>query len=160
MKTVTGAPNSRAAHATACPWLPALAVTTPRARCVARNVATRLTSPRTLKAPVRWRFSAFRKTSRPVIFENVSDPTTGVTCAWPTIRSRASRISASVGSVRVANFEHPLQYLPNGRQRIELPSLHVVEQPAELRVAGDRPLEMRLRTTGRDGERLTGPAPA
>jgi hypothetical protein len=33
MKIVAGAPSSRAAQATAWPWLPALAATTPAASC-------------------------------------------------------------------------------------------------------------------------------
>ncbi len=71
--TVAGMPASRAAQATAWPWLPALAATTPAARSSSESSAMRLTAPRILKAPVRWRFSALSSTSRPVRRENVSD---------------------------------------------------------------------------------------
>src|SRR2546421_27262 len=40
------APTSRAAHATAWPWLPALAATTPAARCSALSDEMRLDAPR------------------------------------------------------------------------------------------------------------------
>ena len=70
---VAGAPSSRAAHATAWPWLPALAATTPAARSSGVKVDNLLTAPRTLKEPVRWRFSAFSRTSRPQRRENVSE---------------------------------------------------------------------------------------
>jgi len=58
MNTVAGVPLSRAAHATAWPWFPALAATTPAARSCAESVARRFAAPRTLKEPVRCRFSA------------------------------------------------------------------------------------------------------
>src|SRR6188474_102295 len=103
---------SRAAHATAWPWLPALAATTPAARSSAPSVAIRLTAPRTLKEPVRWRFSAFSQTSRPTRRESVSEPYTGVTDAIDERRSRASSTSRSVGrAVFVANAEHLLHDL-------------------------------------------------
>jgi hypothetical protein len=73
MKMVASTPISRAAQATACPWLPALAATTPAARSASLSVAMRFTAPRILKAPVRWRFSALRSTSRPVRRVKVSD---------------------------------------------------------------------------------------
>jgi len=47
-------PSSRAAHATAWPWLPALAATTPAARSSDDSVLSLLTAPRILNAPVRW----------------------------------------------------------------------------------------------------------
>src|SRR5712691_4897284 len=73
------------------------------------------------------------------------------------MRRRASSISASVG-VRssVAKFEHPLKYLPNRRQGIQLPPLHLVEQPLQLRVALDRALQMRLRPSRCNREDLPG----
>ena len=73
MKTVAAMPASRAAHATAWPWLPALAATTPAARSSSLSVAIVLTAPRILNAPVRWRFSAFSWTVRPARRESVSD---------------------------------------------------------------------------------------
>jgi hypothetical protein len=73
MNTVARAPASRAAQATAWPWLPALAATTPAARSASVSVPIVLTAPRTLNEPVRWRFSALSSTRRPVRRENVSE---------------------------------------------------------------------------------------
>ena len=72
MKIVALTPASRAAQATAWPWLPALAATTPARRSASESVAILLTAPRILKEPVRCRFSAFSETSRPMIFDSVS----------------------------------------------------------------------------------------
>src|SRR6266513_4460395 len=72
------------------------------------------------------------------------------------MRSRACWLSARVGPVRVAKFEHPLQYFPNGRKWIQLSALDLVEQPPQLRVVGDRALEVRLRAPGSDREHLAG----
>ena len=66
MKIVAGMPSSRAAQATAWPWLPALAATTPAARSAGVSVASLLTAPRILNEPVRWRFSALSADRRPV----------------------------------------------------------------------------------------------
>src|SRR5919202_138726 len=107
MKTVAWTPASRAAHATAWPWLPALAATTPAARSESDNVAILLTAPRILNEPVRCRFSAFSHTSRPVIRDNVSDGYAAVTRATPSSRARAVSMSASVGAVLIAiDLEH------------------------------------------------------
>src|SRR5215217_7500088 len=77
----------------------------------------------------------------------------------PAIRVRARSTSASVGPCSVFNSEHLLHDLANGAQGIELAPLHLVEQPAQLRVVFDRPFEMRLRARRRDGEHLTGEIP-
>ena len=74
MKIVALIPASRAAQATAWPWLPALAATTPARRSRPESVAILLTAPRTLNEPVRCRFSALSATSRPISFESVSEP--------------------------------------------------------------------------------------
>jgi hypothetical protein len=74
MKTVALAPSSRAAQATAWPWLPALAATTPARFSGSESVAILFTAPRILNEPVRWRFSAFSDTSRPTRRESVSLP--------------------------------------------------------------------------------------
>src|SRR5438876_8859024 len=111
-------PNSRAAQATAWPWLPALAATTPAARSDGSSVAILLAAPRILNEPVRWRFSAFSRTSRPVIRVNVSDANTGVTLATPAIRSRAARRSASVGAIAV-QVEDLLEDLAHRGERVE-----------------------------------------
>src|SRR3954452_25102112 len=129
------APTSRAAHATAWPWLPALAATTPAARCSAVSAEMRLYAPRTLNEPVRWRFSAFSCTSRPASRDSVSDRYTGVTRATPSRRARAASMSGSVGAVSVAaNSEHLLQDLTHCAQRVELAALHLVKEPAQLRM--------------------------
>src|SRR5829696_6875716 len=60
IQTVAGAPNSRAAYAIDCPWLPVDAVTIPRARSSADSSLTRKRPPRTLNAPMGWRFSHLR----------------------------------------------------------------------------------------------------
>jgi len=74
MKTVARTPASRAAHATAWPWLPALAATTPARLSASESVAILLTAPRILNEPVRCRFSAFSATSRPMSLDSVSEP--------------------------------------------------------------------------------------
>ena len=73
MKIVAVIPALRAAQATACPWLPALAVTTPAARSVSVSDAIVLTAPRILNDPVRCRFSALRYTGSPQSRASVSD---------------------------------------------------------------------------------------
>src|SRR5262249_59570010 len=64
-------------------------------------------------------------------------------------------MSACVGAVLVAKPEDLFHYLPNRRQRIELPALHRVEDPLELGVALDGTLEVSLRPARRYGEHLT-----
>src|SRR5581483_7875927 len=154
------APSSRAAHATAWPWLPALAATTPAARSASPSVEIRLYAPRILNEPVRCRFSAFSCTSRPTNRESVSDAYTGVTRATPSSRSRAASMSARVGAVSVAaNAEHLLQNLANCAQRVELTTLYLVEQAAELGIVGHRMLEMGFCPRRRDREHLAGEVP-
>jgi len=53
------------AYATAAPWLPVDAVTTPSARWLTGVVRMRFTAPRTLKEPVTWVFSSLSHTSAP-----------------------------------------------------------------------------------------------
>src|SRR5918994_779397 len=166
-----GIPASRAAHATACPWLPALAATTPADRSRSESIAIRLTAPRTLNAPVRCRFSALSQTSRPTMREKVSEVYTGVSRATPARRRRASSMSASFWAVSVfiAKFagarlksgtgidsEYLFKYLLHRRQRVELAALHLVEQAPQLGIVGDRPLQVRLRTRRGHREHLTG----
>src|SRR5688572_14730540 len=158
MKTVARTPASRAAQATACPWLPALAVTTPAARSASESVAIRLNAPRILNEPVRWRFSAFSHTGRPHSRATVSEEKTGVRRATPSRRRCASWISASVGAVSVAipHPEYPLHDLTDRREGIELAPLDLAEQPAQLVVLGDGLLEARLGACARDREHLAG----
>ena len=65
MKIVAFAPSSRAASATPCAWLPALAATTPRARSSSVSREIRVYAPRILNDPVRWRFSHLSHTGPP-----------------------------------------------------------------------------------------------
>src|SRR5438876_8203704 len=70
---------------------------------------------------------------------------------------RAASISVSVGPVvSVANVEHLVHDLSNGRERVELSALHLIEQPPQLGIPGDRALEMGLRAGGGDREHLAG----
>src|SRR5581483_8030970 len=156
MNTVAAIPSSRAAHASAWPWLPALAAITPAARSASPSPVSLLTAPRILNEPVRCRFSAFSHTLVPAMRESVSEPCTGVTRARPASRSRAASISASVGAVAVANSEHLLQDLTNRRQRVELPGLHVVEKAPQLRALAHRVLEVLASACRGDGEHLGG----
>src|ERR671932_2915056 len=138
MNTVARAPASRAAQATAWPWFPALAVTTPAVRSASESEPTLFTAPRILKEPVRCRFSALRTTGRRDMRVSVSDEYTGVTRATPSSRSRAAWMSASVGAVRTAiallHLEHLLHDLSHRGQRVELAPLDLAEQPTKLRV--------------------------
>src|SRR5436305_3814234 len=156
MKIRAGAPSSRAAHATACPWLPALAATTPAARCSGSRLESLTYAPRTLNEPVRCRFSALRSTGRPASRDSVSDGKTGVTRATPSSRSRARSISGSPGAVVVAivNPEDLLEYLAHRGQRVELPCLHLGEEPPQLVVVRHRLLEVPARPARRNGEDL------
>src|SRR4051794_33285749 len=156
MKIRACAPSSRAAQATAWPWLPALAATTPFWRCSGSRLESLTYAPRILKEPVRCRFSALRITGRPASRESVSEGKTGVTRATPSSRSRARSISGSPGAVAVAIVDpkHLLEYLPYRRQRVELPRLNLGEQPLQLGVVGDRFLEVAARAAGRDREDL------
>src|SRR5207342_2009045 len=139
MKMVAAIPASRAAQATAWPWLPALAARTPAERSASPSVINLLTAPRTLNEPVRCRFSAFRHTVRPTRRERALLVCTGVTRAWPAMRSRAASMSARVGR---SNSEHLLEDLTNSRQRVEAAGLHVVEQAPQLRIVAHGQLEM------------------
>jgi hypothetical protein len=62
-----------AASATPWAWFPALAVTTPAAFSASESVLMRFVAPRILNEPVRWKFSSFRWTSAPVMFEYVCE---------------------------------------------------------------------------------------
>src|SRR5262249_13058419 len=156
-KITAGMPASRAAQATACPCLPALAATTPAARCESVSTAILVTAPRTLNEPVRCRFSALRTTSRPASRENVSDRYTGVAYAMSTRPRRADSISVSVGPVvSVAKVEHLVNDLLNRGERVELSALDLVEQPPQLRIARHGVLQMRLRARRRDRENFAG----
>src|SRR5689334_2694517 len=154
MNTVASMPSSRAAQATAWPWLPALAARTPAARSASPRPVSLLTAPRILNDPVRWRFSALSQTLLPQMRPNVSEPYTGVTRARPASRSRAASMSASVGAVVVANAKHLLQDLTNRRQRVEPALLHVAEEAPQLGALAHGCFEVATRAARRDLEDL------
>ena len=62
----------------ASPWLPALAVTTPRSRSAAESWSRTLAAPRSLKEPVIWRFSSFTWQRVPVRSDRVWEYAQGV----------------------------------------------------------------------------------
>ncbi len=94
MNTVAAMPSIDAASATPCAWLPALAATTPRARCASSSRASRVYAPRILNEPVRCRFSHFSHTGPPASSDSAREPATGVSVITPARSSRAARISS------------------------------------------------------------------
>ncbi len=96
MKTVERTPSSEAASATPWAWLPALAATTPPARCTGERPAIRTYAPRSLNEPVRWRFSHFRWTGAPTSAERWRLPSIGVVRATPASIFWAPRTSSRV----------------------------------------------------------------
>ncbi len=83
MNTVERTPRREEARATPCAWLPALAATTPAARCSGRRPEMRTYAPRSLKEPVRWRFSHLKWIGEPVRAVRCRLPSIGVTRATP-----------------------------------------------------------------------------
>src|SRR5580765_4529898 len=74
----------------------------------------------------------------------------------PSSRARASWISLTPGAVFVFKLEHLLHDLPDRAQRVQLAALDLVEQAAQLFVAGNGLLQMRLRARRGDREHLAG----
>src|SRR4051812_23532988 len=95
MKTVALMPSACAARATPWAWFPADAATTPRAFSSSERRDIRVYAPRTLKEPVRWRFSHLRKTWLPVSAESHRDPSIGVRSARGLIVSAACSMSST-----------------------------------------------------------------
>jgi hypothetical protein len=95
-KTSQATPRARAAAATPWAWLPAEAQTTPAAQPASPSAASFAAAPRTLKDPVRWRFSALRTTSPPARSEKVRDERTGVRRAIVSTTGRAATMSSLV----------------------------------------------------------------
>ena len=87
---------SRADSATAWLWFPDEVVSTPPARTSGSSAATWLYAPRSLKAPIRWRFSALRWSWAPVRSSSVRERSTGVRWATPARRPAAARTSSMV----------------------------------------------------------------
>src|SRR5262245_40620331 len=95
MNTVDFTPSTRAARATPCAWLPALAATTPMASSDSDSLDNRTYAPRTLNEPARWRFSHLSMTGPPTRSDSASEPSTGVTRLTSRSSSRAASISPS-----------------------------------------------------------------
>ena len=95
-KTSQGTPIMRAAAASDCAWLPAEAATTPALQPSMPSAASFAPAPRTLKEPVRWRFSAFSATMPPARSEIVRVESIGVRRAVVATASRAASMSRPV----------------------------------------------------------------
>src|SRR3954452_21833552 len=89
MNTVALAPSRRAARATPCAWLPALAATTPRARSASVSREMRVYAPRILNDPVRCRFSHLSHTGPPTRSASPRECHSGV-CRTTSPRSSAA----------------------------------------------------------------------
>src|SRR3954453_7007636 len=117
-----------ATAASACAWLPADAATTPAAHPLAPRAASLAPTPRTLKEPVRWRFSAFSATTPPARSENVRVERTGVRRAVEATAGRAAPMSSAVTSedssvatrLRLQRVPPPDEELPLDRVRRQL----------------------------------------
>ncbi len=96
MNTVECTPSSDEASATPCAWFPALAATTPAARSSGSSPAMRTYAPRSLKEPVRWRFSHLRCTGEPTSRDRYRLPSIAVTRATPESILWAPRTSSRV----------------------------------------------------------------
>ncbi len=95
-KTSHGMPICAAAAASAWPWLPALAATTPLAALRRPSAASLAATPRTLKEPVRCRFSALSTTVPPARSLNVRVERIGVRRATVSTAARAASTSLAV----------------------------------------------------------------
>ena len=95
MNTVAAMPSACAARATPCAWLPALAATTPRARCSASNRAILVYAPRILNEPVRCRFSHLNQTGPAHSSDSAREPAIGVVDTIPASSSRAASTSSN-----------------------------------------------------------------
>src|SRR5437867_7351869 len=82
---------------------------------------------------------------------SVSEPYSGVTRAMPASRSRAASSSASRGAIELEDL---LEDLGDRAQRVELAALDLLQHPAQLGIVRDDPLEVLLRSGGRDREDL------
>jgi hypothetical protein len=87
MKTRTGTPSRLAAKATAAPWFPPEAATTPAAGIA--SPSRRWKAPRTLNEPVCWWSSSFRATGCVCPRKPSGNSSTGVLRTNPAMRSRA-----------------------------------------------------------------------
>jgi hypothetical protein len=60
-----------------------------------------------LYEPVRWKSSAFNRTSNPVRSDNTRDVSNGVCLTWGSIRARAAAKSLSVGAFIDQHYDLP-----------------------------------------------------
>ena len=91
----------RLPRATPWAWFPAEAAMIPLAFCSSLRVMMQLEAPRTLKDPVRWRFSSFRNTSRSLMVLKVWLCSSGVLWTSFSSRSWAARMVSRVMVVSV-----------------------------------------------------------
>src|SRR6476661_4585125 len=96
--TVARTPNSFAASATACAWLPDDGAITPRDRSSALIFARKLYAPRSLNAPPRCSVSGLSQTGAPMRSVSSSAGRSGVRTTTPAMVRAASRRSSSVMS--------------------------------------------------------------
>ena len=94
MQITARRPSRAAAWASARPWLPVEAATTPCRRSSADSSATALVAPRSLKLPVCWRVSSLRWTGTPARAPSEGDATVGVAATRPPMRAAAASMSA------------------------------------------------------------------
>src|SRR2546426_12819032 len=81
-------------YATAAPWFPDDAVTTPPARCPGVSDRSLFIAPRSLNDPVTWRFSIFRNTRARPVPPSARDSSTGVSRTYGRMRPSAASTSA------------------------------------------------------------------
>src|SRR3546814_901424 len=93
MQTTARIPCCLAAWATALPWLPVEAATTPHCRCDGDKRATALVAPRNLKLPVVWWDSIFRWTGTPASADKLGECAMGVRSTKPARLCRARKTS-------------------------------------------------------------------
>src|SRR5699024_6990483 len=147
-------PSSRATYATARPWFPVEAASTPRRRCSSDSRRILFDAPRILNAPVGWWVSNFNQTSFPTFSDRASLNTTGVRIARSAMRPAAARTWARVTSLRgstsasyvssaqlALNHRHARRWTlggqPHHRVHVEM-LLHSVGPQIEPRLAGCR----------------------
>src|SRR5512133_1627607 len=147
---VAAMPRRPAWYATACAWFPALAAMRPRARSSAGIVRSLFRAPRSLYAPVIWRFSSFRCAFVAERRESVSVRAQGERYTRSRMRASAAWTSSSVtmGEGDANRAARPSQE----RSVLNEPAreLHAI---AHAELVEDR-LEVALHRLGRDPQAL------
>src|SRR3954470_13600597 len=133
-------PWSRLAKAIDWPWLPVLALMTPRRRSPAGSCAIRFNPPRILNAPVGLWFSCLTHASQPSQSSSSGCRSSGDACIDAYTRVRAAITSSSVGGVSkelISNsdgkvgavadqpVDAPLQQAPHVGFLVDGPHLHL-----------------------------------